>query len=712
MDFGNAPIQSPRLIPNPGGSWPTFCKGQSRAQTRLKKSQLPAKGLASIFPLAVRLLGDFAEVNDIYVLELLLAACYGAVLQGAMEPGLGGLAQTVFDMVFANGKPPADALLRDHAQGIVEYALWRGILNSSIDIALARPPYQSAWPIEPVSEELIESYTEDRGSGVFQDAIVSSTGEHGDFARYQIDHKLDKWSPAKLGTIVLPTSRDIAEAWADEFSANATVEQQRALNSYLEAAEAAKDIRGYQTTPETERLAAAELQFKGTLTANQWEDFRVRAQGLIRHQLFGTWRYDGAASFNIAWGRRWICKRAHELGWTSELFGEFDNSRGYDRTDHRVERVGKKYQWLALRELIARMADNLAYVGNSWDRDSGRPPGYRGARQIGLRDIDPSLLTSETHYDGWGQWGRTWWVPFNPQLRSVEPRERRAWLESDLDIISDASLIDLRNPKTGRRWLALWGFSNWRGYGVRYGRKGMQRDAWFRLNCIVVRRKDQSKMVKSLRKRILTDPHSLPKIELHSELYLGEYPWHPETRDCSVAAPCRPTVASYTCERGNYDYSIDRTVSVEIPAPWLADAMGLRLASGRSPIYIGSDGREMFFDPSVLEAGPAAALVDRDAFLGMLDREDLSAIWVIAGEKTAFGGSDYQSSFGGRLLYTTIYHVKGDGFAKYFHSDWERPSRDQLTEFFKGEPVPSGIATKKRSRAKPVRRRGFKKNRR
>ena len=636
------------------------------------------------------------------------------------NPGLGDLAQAVFDIVFANRKPPADALLRDHAQAIVERAAWRGELNSSVDIALARPPYQSEWPIEPVPDELIESYTEDRGRGVFRDAIVSSTGEHGDFARYQIDHKLEMWSPARLGTTVLPTSPDIMQAWVDEFSVSATAVQQQALNSYLEAAKGAKDIHGYQTTPETERLAAAQLALKKALTTNQWEDFRVRAQGFIRHQLFGTWRERGPAAFNVAWGRRWICKRAHELGWTSELFGEFDNSRGYDRTDHRIERIGKKYQWLALRELIARMADNLAYLGNSWDRDRGSRPAYRSARQVRLRDIDPSLLTSETHFDGWGQWDRTWWVPFNPQLRPVAPFERRAWLENDLDIINDVSLIDLRSPKNGRRWLALWGFSNWRGYGLRDGRKGMQRDTWFRLNCIVVHRRDQAKMVQSLRRQTLIDPHSLPKIEFYSgDFYLGEYPWHPETCDVddwntdggwrSFVAPCRPTVASYTCERGNYDYSIDRTVSVEIPAPWLADAMGLRLASGRSPIYSGPDGKEMFFDPSVLEAGPAAALFDRDAFLRMLDREGLSAVWVIAGEKAAFGGSDYQWSFGGRLLHTAIYHVEGDRFTRHFHTEWEHPSKDQLKEYFKGEPVPSGIVTKTQTPTKPVRRRTAKK---
>lgn len=420
------------------------------------------KGLACILcrrlPIAVRLLGDFAHVNDIYVFERLLAACYGAALQGGQGPGLSDLADVTFKMVFADGKPPLDALLRDHAQGIIEYALQRDALSGSFDIDLARPPYQSPWPIEPVPDELIESYTEDRGRGVFSDAIVSSTGTHGDFASYQIDSKVGKWSPARIGTTALPTSEDIVRSWAREFSINATEEQRQAFDSYFEAARAARGVPDYQESSEIEHLRVAESTFKATLAVDQWEDFRVRVQGFIRYQLFDTSRPDTPASFNIAWARRWVCKRAHELGWTSKLFGDFDNHQVSDRMDHRIERMGKKYQWIAFRDLIARMADNLAYLGDYFDRDRDQPPAYRGAGQVSLRDIDPSLLTSGTYYDGWREWGKTWWVPFQPQLRSVDARERYAWLESDVDIINDKSLIDLRDPRTGRRWLAYGHF--------------------------------------------------------------------------------------------------------------------------------------------------------------------------------------------------------------------------------------------------------------
>jgi hypothetical protein len=221
-------------------------------------------------------------------------------------------------------------------------------------------------------------------------------------------------------------------------------------------------------------------------------------------------------------------------------------------------------------------------------------------------------------------------------------------------------------------------------------------------------------MVRSLRGKILTDPHALPHIELGGEFYLGEFPWHPKLRDVDqwispdswhpFDVPCRATVASYTCERGGYDYSIDRTVSIEIPAPWMAESMGLRLANGQSPIYVASTGREMFYDPSVLEDGPAAALVDRDAFLQILGRRRLSPIWVIAGEKSIYGGHEGGTGFGGRLRHTAIYYFDHKRLVRHFHQQWEHPSSDQLKEFFEGQSVPARIKTRNGSRGRPVRR--------
>ena len=517
------------------------------------------------------------------------------------------------------------------------------------------------------------------------------------------------WSPAPLGTTPLPTDRETFETWEQDFETSATNEQREAYAAFVRVAHrVALEMLQRAQAPETEHLREAERSLQCTMTEEQWEDFRVRAKDSVQHPGLGWRSPEPSACFSAHQAQRWICKRAHELGWTSTRFGAFDRRfPTHGRSDHRVERIGKKYQWLALHELVARMADNLAFVESRWEYDASRRPEYKSAQQVGLRDIDPSLLIARTHHDGWKEWERTWWVPFDPQLRPVGPHERIAWLHGEADLLNSSDLIDLVAPNTGRKWLALEGFSKWTGWGMGDGHREMQRDTWFRLRCFVVPRAHEEQIVNSLKNRLHLDGRSLPYIELPLQFYLGEYPWHPDVVGLdqqewpfppeSPLATVYPAVATYTREKSGYDYSVDRNIQVEVPAPWLADQMALRMKGGHSPVFVDSDGQTIFMDPSVLEPGPSAALVDRDAFLLALEQRELAAIWVIAGEKSAYGGPSAATGFGGRLNHTAIYRLGGDGFSRCYHQEWNHPGQEQLETMFRPDNVPPGVTTKTRS---------------
>ena len=125
-------------------------------------------------------------------------------------------------------------------------------------------------------------------------------------------------------------------------------------------------------------------------------------------------------------------------------------------------------------------------------------------------------------------WGRTWWVPIDPQLGPVGPHERIAWLHSETDLLNCSALIDLVDPRTGRKWLALDGFSKWIGWAMRDGHREMQRDTWFRLRCFVVASAHEEQIVNSLKDRLHLDGRSLPYMEVPSQFYLGEFPWDPD----------------------------------------------------------------------------------------------------------------------------------------------------------------------------------------
>ena len=88
--------------------------------------------------------------------------------------------------------------------------------------------------------------------------------------------------------------------------------------------------------------------------------------------------------------QRWVFERVLSLGWTPEKFAEFDQHRlrpDVSRSAHKPERFGKKYQWIALRELIARVADNFQMAAD-YNRQAVT---YAGPWQFFGRDLVTSI---------------------------------------------------------------------------------------------------------------------------------------------------------------------------------------------------------------------------------------------------------------------------------------------------------------------------------
>ncbi|MEO3920396.1 hypothetical protein, partial [Raoultella ornithinolytica] len=58
------------------------------------------------------------------------------------------------------------------------------------------------------------------------------------------------------------------------------------------------------------------------------------------------------------------------------------------------ERIGKKYQWIAYYEYMARLADNFTRFEGYGDERKENP--YQGPWEPYVRDIDPTILLKET----------------------------------------------------------------------------------------------------------------------------------------------------------------------------------------------------------------------------------------------------------------------------------------------------------------------------
>ena len=84
----------------------------------------------------------------------------------------------------------------------------------------------------------------------------------------------------------------------------------------------------------------------------------------------------------------------NELGYNEEYFGEYDqHCGGYDRHKTiKTERIGKKYQWIAMYNMLARISDNCKMI-ERWGRDP-KEICYKGAWELYVRDFDPTLNRS------------------------------------------------------------------------------------------------------------------------------------------------------------------------------------------------------------------------------------------------------------------------------------------------------------------------------
>ncbi|MXW61276.1 MAG: hypothetical protein F4003_05785 [Acidimicrobiaceae bacterium] len=152
--------------------------------------------------------------------------------------------------------------------------------------------------------------------------------------------------------------------------------------------------------------------------------------------------------------RRAIFERVINLGWTPEVFRQVDGDLGSgSRTDHAVERIGKKYQRIAFYELLGNLTDNLRLA----KRYSGDPPSpYQYLEKIAWRDIDPTIISQQPEIQD-NDRPQAW---FSPVVVTFG-REQPCRSPNDTSKIPDPLDLIAVTDNNGAPWLALESFPKW-----------------------------------------------------------------------------------------------------------------------------------------------------------------------------------------------------------------------------------------------------------
>ncbi len=603
----------------------------------------------------LQLLRQFSGINDPYVAERVYAVAYGCALRGLSESDLEQLAREVFTLTFASAHPRPQLLLRDYARGIVETAAASGLIKD-LDLRLIRPPYRSDPPeAAPTEDELRERfytpYQRGKQDGYF--SIWFSLLSAGDFARYVVgtNNQSFPW-----------TSRPLSEASATPFRRyrafldSLSDAQRKSLNSLQSEKARLELLIGSSIPLSTGTDVKITKELLETWTKEKQKQFRKRLTKTKRAEFDVVRDWSDAPvrpyPFDLEYALRWLFQRVIDLGWTPQRFNWFDREVGYEgRTSHKVERIGKKYQWIAFDEFTARVADNFELADDLW---SNKPRNYHGPWQFWHRDIDPSYLgRGRPPFDS--DRDNAWWQPVRHTDWHREKRDED-WITTAEDLPALRDLVQVRDPQDGSSWLRLRGDVEWREIQLpeqdRY--EYPQRSILYWITGFIVRSSDYVQMLEWALESDLSSMRIHDSVST-TQVFMGEYPWAPSfsTQYGSMLADpwvsldarlpvsvLQPDVTLYW-ESGGYDRSIESTVSISAPAPAL---LGRDIGVWRR-----RRGHAEFRNPALIQRGPNALLARASSFHEGLRSRKWKVVWLLTGEKLVIGGDLGSDYWPGRL---------------------------------------------------------------
>lgn len=316
------------------------------------------------------------------------------------------------------------------------------------------------------------------------------------------------------------------------------------------------------------------------------------------------------------------------------MLGRFGGGRGKPKW---VERIGKKYQWMAMYQLASRLNDHAQRRQDRWEPSPVRTP----LILLEERKLDPTL----PHKVFEGERETTpWWIGGSVEFASSDTLSHQQWIAEEEDLPSMESMVALAGDG-GQTWRPLVIYASWsedmkrREQGMPYRRLAINVEGY------LVPEEEQSSAYKSLLRRNFSD-RRMPGTAKFLHGFPGEYPWatpfNTEPDEWHWSGGTNVSVPYEACwnrvvGEWEYDASLTRSVSVTVPCKTFFSCGDLWW-DGRDG-YRMSDGRTVFRDPSVTEGGPASLVVDAEDLLRRLKNMGRCLIWTMLGEKIILGGS-------------------------------------------------------------------------
>lgn len=577
---------------------------------------------------------EVVKIDDTYLRERMYAVAYACALRNGEPATVERIARFVYRSFFEGGVKETHLLMRDYAACTIDYAHSLGLLED-ITPDEVHPPYGATMPALPDATTIKHHKMEkqdrdshDRAHNAIFYSLVDGLANFG--------HKTVK---PNVGLFC-----DCSFVLEDEL-----MTMRKSLNSYRR-----KQFDDYT------RLKAYKIEFDKLKNPNPHQEMLYRmlsdvlpcqrsklgkvigADALYRldnilipnHLNKGKSAYD--APLDHMGIRYWILERVFELGYDSKIHGDFDETLmtefytyyHSERHGGRIERIGKKYQRIAMMEIFGRLADN--YYLSSHDR---KPVLYQGPWQRNFRDCDPVSIVrvADENTESWcrGDLRLDWDLPVSDWLDNM-PANPQVY-----------NTIERRDPN-GRLWLTVYDYRTEREpqkleldrYNKSYGIVNIQ------IKAHIIRKQDKKRIIRDIENKNIFALDIVETAPEYSHTFLREKHWsrcwrYEQAEAHNVWEPLyhgSKLKARSPIERISGNMEDDNSGTGRngyMPARFLMDRMHLQWDSDDMSFVDGTGKKVFTGHPSRCEN----ALMAADDLLPALSDAGLDIVWTVFFEK-------------------------------------------------------------------------------
>lgn len=394
------------------------------------------------------------------------------------------------------------------------------------------------------------------------------------------------------------------------------------------------------------------------------------------------WDIDVDGLSNLA--VQWIIKK---YGYDVEKHGRFDQSiRDMGQYSHSRERIGKKYQWIALHELLARVSDNCTFSYDQYGHNLNSL--YKGPWAPFVRDIDPTITLRKNEKK---KVAESW---FPPLSYSNWEHSNRDWVHQKDDLLNPIDQV-LVVDEDDVEWLVLEMYPEWTDPDHLINQDGdrPKKRLFYDLSSHIVHKEDLPRILEYLRDSSLRGC-GLSESKVRYEMFSREYYWSAASQTfnddyygdkewddlyekrsgkhvCQVAL----TTIRYIWEVG-YDYSKNEAISFYKPTELIFRLLNLQY-TGIEGAFSNESGEIICFDPSVMYDTPKCLLVRKRDLLEALELNSLDIIWNILGEKQAIGVPIKRGEWVGRLNISDLVYFDSGKFKSSSYYDIEENNSEE-----------------------------------